>query len=77
MDKKDIAEQSYSNGYKQGVKDFAEKLKAILEDECYLVFEETINQRTGKEDIMQGYERIDTLDYIEAICAELSGDKNK
>ena len=29
MNKQDIAEQSYKNGYVQGVKDFAKKLKEL------------------------------------------------
>ena len=30
MDKQDIAEQAYKNGYKQALKDFAERLKGYL-----------------------------------------------
>ena len=49
MDKKDIAEQSYQNGYKQGVKDaaekFAERLKISLDtQDLYVISNEDIDE---------------------------------
>ena len=47
MDKQDIAEQAYKNGYRQALKDFAERVRNIIANEFsipIIVEERVVNE---------------------------------
>ncbi len=60
MDKQDIAEEAYKNGYEQGAKDAAEKITQAIVDNTYPYFDKDgkpVNIWKAKE----GYNSIDEI----------------
>ncbi len=69
MNKQDISELAYKNGYTQGIKDFAEILKEKLDSaDMIILIQEGIDPYTGKEGLIYGYEQRATIETIEEIC---------